>query len=75
MTDIIQWLITVGTNDSIYKFVDNNSLILLACWATFIAYLKYQAKKTPSPEDDKFVEDLDNEVRARIGGIFEKIKK
>jgi len=68
---IINWLIEIGTNDAIYSFVDNNSLILLGVWGLFIGYLRYRAKQTPSPDDDAFIEELNNKVKT---SLFSRVK-
>ena len=58
----MNWLLEPGTNKYILMFLDNNSFILLGLWGIFIAYLKYRAKKTPSPEDDALIEEIEKKV-------------
>ena len=61
---IIQWIISPGTNSYVLDFLDNNSVLIIGLWGILLMYLRYRAKKTPSPEDDELVEQIDNQVKS-----------
>jgi hypothetical protein len=64
----MDWLLDPGTNKYIFQFADNNSFLLLTLFGLLFSLLKYKAKKTPSPDDDKLVE----EVERKVLGLFNR---
>ena len=70
--DIIHWLIHTGTNGILMGFLDNNSMILAFTASIIFMYLKYRAKRTPSPDDDELVASIEAKVNALFHGAIDK---
>jgi len=72
MIDLIYWLADVGTNEFLFRLIDNNSALLFGGWGMLMLVLKYRAKKTPSPDDDEFIENVDNTVKNWFSASIQK---
>ena len=64
----LDWLLEPGTNKYVIMFLDNNSFLLVSILGSFFAYLKYKAKQTATPDDDKLVAEIENKVM----GLFKR---
>jgi hypothetical protein len=68
----MNWLLEPGTNKYAIMFLDNNSFLLLGLWGIVVTYLKHRARFTPSPEDDKLIEEVEKKVAGWFNAAVRK---
>jgi hypothetical protein len=67
-----EWLAQVGTNVWIGSFLTNNFLLISGLGAFIFMILKIIAKRTPSPEDDKIIAEMQAAFNNKINSLVKR---